>query len=187
MADFNSIKKDIKHRMGRSLEVLRQEFSGLRAGRANAALLEAISVDAYGSKMPINQVGTIGVPDARTLSVQVWDNSLVKSVEKAILESDLGLNPMSEGQVIRVPIPPLSEERRAEITKVASKYTENARIAVRNLRKEGMDTIKKLQKDGEISEDEQRRYENEIQKLTDETIKEMDDALENKEKDIMQV
>ena len=185
--DFASLKKDLKHRMDKSIEVLKQEFSGLRAGRANTGLLETVTVEAYGSRVPLNQVGNIGVVDSRMLSVQVWDKSQVKAVEKGILEANLGLNPIVDGQTVRVPIPPLSEERRNELKKVANKYTETARIAIRNVRREGMENIKKMQKDGNISEDEQRKFETEVQKMTDDSIKEMDEALAGKEKDIMQV
>lgn len=185
--NFTDLKKDLQTRMHKSVEVLKQEFSGLRAGRATTGLLESVMVEAYGAKVPINQVGNIGVLDARMLSVQVWDKTQVKAVEKGILEANLGLNPIVDGQVVRIPIPPLSEERRIELKKVANKYTENARIAVRNIRREGMETIKKMQKDGNISEDEQRKFESEVQKITDSSIKDMDEALANKEKDIMQV
>ena len=144
-------------------------------------------VEAYGSMTPLAQVGTISVPDARTLSVSVWDRSLAKAVEKAIMESDLGLNPSSDGQLIRIPVPPLSEERRRELSKVAGKYAENAKVAVRNIRRDALDEVKKLKKDNQISEDEEKRFENEIQKLTDEATKKADDLLAQKEKDILQV
>ncbi len=187
MADYNDIKQDAKTRMEKSLESLKNDFSGLRAGRAHASLLDGIMVEAYGSQSPLSQVGTVSVPDARTLSVSVWDKGLAKSVEKAIRESDLGLNPVSDGQLIRIPIPPLSEERRKELVKVAGKYSEQGKIAVRNVRRDALDGIKKLKKDNEISEDEEKKYENEIQKLTDETIKKIDEELARKEKDILQV
>jgi ribosome recycling factor len=178
---------DIQRRMNGAYEVLKDEFGGLRTGRASPALLEPIQVDAYGSKMPMNQVGTISAPDARLLSVQVWDKGLVTSVEKAIRESDLGLNPQTEGNVVRVPVPQLSEERRAEMAKVAGKYAEQARVAVRNVRRDGIDMLKKMEKDGEISQDEQHAWADEIQELTDETIKEIDEAVKVKEEEIMQV
>jgi ribosome recycling factor len=178
---------DLKRRMNGAVEVLRDEFGGLRTGRATPALLEPINVDAYGSSMPMNQVGTISAPDARMLSVQVWDNSLISSVEKAIRDSDLGLNPQTEGNVVRVPVPQLSEERRIEMTKVASKYAEQARVAVRNVRRDGIDDLKKMEKDGEISQDEQHAWADEIQALTDATIKEIDDAVAAKEAEILQV
>ena len=178
---------DLKRRMKGAVDVLKDEFSGLRTGRASPALLEPVQVDAYGSNMPLNQVGTISAPDARMLSVQVWDNSLISSVEKAIRDSDLGLNPQTEGNVVRVPVPQLSEERRVEMTKVASKYAEQARVAVRNVRRDGIDDLKKMEKDGEISQDEQHAWADEVQTLTDTTIKEIDNAVESKEMEILQV
>lgn len=187
MTDFNAIKEDTLARMEKSLDSLKADFGGLRAGRAHASLLDGILVDAYGSMTPLNQIGTISVPDARTLSVSVWDKGLAKSVEKALRESDLGLNPASDGQLIRIPIPPLSEERRRELVKIAGKYTEQCKIAVRNIRRDAMDEVKKLKKDSLISEDEEKRYNSDIQKWTDETIKKVDEQLANKEKDIMQV
>ena len=187
MSDYNEIKNDARTRMEKSFESLKADFGGLRAGRAHASLLDGILVEAYGSQSPLSQVGTVSVPDARTLSVSVWDKSLAKAVEKAIRESDLGLNPVSDGQLIRIPIPPLSEERRKELVKVAGKYAEQGKVAVRNVRRDALDGIKKLKKDNEISEDEEKKYGNEIQKLTDETIKKIDEELSRKEKDIMQV
>lgn len=187
MSDFSSIKNDANNRMDKTIETLKGEFSGLRAGRAHASLLDGIMVEAYGSMSPLAQVGTISVPDARTLSVSVWDRSMAKAVEKAIRESDLGLNPASDGQLIRIPIPPLSEERRKELVKVSGKYTEAAKVAVRNIRRDALDGIKKLKKDNAISEDDEKRYENEVQKLTDESIKKIDDLQAQKEKDILQV
>lgn len=187
MADYNDIKNDTKIRMEKSFESLKSDFGGLRAGRAHASLLDGIMVEAYGSPAPLSQVGTVSVPDARTLSVSVWDKGVAKAVEKAIRESDLGLNPVSDGQLIRIPIPPLSEERRKELVKVAGKYSEQAKIAVRNVRRDALDGIKKLKKDNAISEDEEKKYENEVQKLTDDTIKKIDEELARKEKDILQV
>ena len=178
---------DLKRRMNGAVDVLKGEFGGLRTGRATPALLEPIQVDAYGSSMPMNQVGTISAPDARMLSVQVWDNSLVAPVEKAIRDSDLGLNPQTEGNVVRVPVPQLSEERRVEMTKVASKYAEQARVAVRNVRRDGIDDLKKMEKDGDISQDEQHAWADEIQALTDAAIKEIDDTVAAKETEILQV
>jgi len=178
---------DLKRRMDGALQALHREFGGLRTGRAATSLLEPITVDAYGSQMPMNQVGTIGVPEPRLLTVQVWDNSLVKAVEKAIRDSGLGLNPQTEGNTVRVPIPDLSEERRAELKKVASRYAEQARVAVRNVRRDGMDGLKKAEKDGDISKDEHHGIADEIQKLTDKHIGDIDKALETKEKEIMQV
>ena len=186
-ANFESIKKDVSRRMAGAVEALIKEFGGLRTGRASVSLLEPITVDAYGSQMPMNQVGTIGVPESRMLTVQVWDKSLVKAVEKAIMESGLGLNPASDGQLVRVPIPALTEERRVELTKVASKYAEEARVAVRNVRRHAMDDLKKLEKDGDISQDEQHDYGRQVQEMTDDHIKQIDEALAAKESEIMQV
>lgn len=178
---------DLKRRMNGAFEVLKSEFGGLRTGRASPALLEPVQVEAYGSNMPMNQVGTVSAPDARTLSVQVWDNSLISVVERAIREANLGLNPQTEGNVVRVPIPQLSEERRIELTKVAGKYAEQARVAVRNVRRDGIDNLKKMEKGSEISQDEQRAWTDEIQILTDKVIKEIDDAVAVKESEILQV
>lgn len=180
-------KQDIQRRMEGAVEALQKEFSGLRTGRASASLLDPVIVDMYGSKMPLNQVGTISVPESRLISVQVWDASAVKSVEKAIRDAGLGLNPMPDGNNIRIPIPDLNEERRKELTKIAGKYSETARISVRNVRKDGMDAVKKMEKDGDISEDELKRLSDEVQKLTDDTIKEIDTLLSDKESDIMTV
>lgn len=184
---FNEIKEDVRTRMEKSIDSLKAEFGGLRAGRAHASLLDGVVVEAYGSMSPLSQVGSVSTPDARTLAVSVWDKSLVRAVEKAIMESGLGLNPMSDGQLIRIPIPPLSEERRTELVKVASKYAEAAKVAVRNIRRDGIDEVKKLKKDNSISEDDEKRYENEVQKLTDEAVKKIDEAFAAKEKDILQV
>lgn len=187
MTDFNEIKQDTITRMDKTIETLKGDFGGLRAGRAHASLLDNIMVEAYGNLTPISQVGTISVPDARTLSVSVWDKGLAKSVEKALRESDLGLNPVSDGQLIRIPIPPLSEERRKELVKIAGKYAEQNKVAIRNIRRDALDEIKKLKKDNLISEDEEKRYSNDVQKLTDDSIKKIDDLLASKEKDILQV
>ena len=178
---------DIKRRMEGSLNSLKAEFMGLRAGRASTAMLEPIIVEAYGSKMPMNQVGNISVPEPRLLTVTVWDAGLTSSVEKAIRESDLGLNPMAEGTLIRVPIPDLSEERRKDMVKVAGRYAEAARVAVRNVRRDGIEAARKLEKDSEISEDQRHDLETDIQKLTDDHVKQIDDALSNKETEITQV
>ena len=178
---------DIKRRMEGSLSSLKTEFMGLRAGRASTGMLEPVMVDAYGSKMPMSQVGNISAPEPRLLTVTVWDASLTSAVEKAIRESDLGLNPMAEGTLIRVPIPDLSEERRRDIVKVASRYAEAARVSVRNVRRDGIETARKMQKESLISEDELRDLEGDIQKLTDEHVKMIDDSLANKEKEITQV
>lgn len=180
-------ESDLKRRMDGALEALQREFSGLRTGRASTSLLENIQVDAYGSAMPLNQVASVSVPEPRLLTVQVWDNGNIKATEKAIQDAELGLNPQTEGNLIRVPIPELSEERREEMAKVAAKYAEQARIAVRNVRRDGMDTLKRMEKDGEISQDEHRVRGEDIQKLTDDHIKLVDELLETKEQEIMQV
>ena len=187
MTDYNTLKADTQSRMEKTIEAMKNDLAGLRAGRAHASLLDGVMVEAYGNLTPISQVGTIGVPDARTLSVSVWDKGLAKSVEKALRESDLGLNPMSDGQMIRIPIPPLSEERRRELVKIAGKYTEQGKVAIRNIRRDAMDEVKKMKKDALISEDEEKRYNNDIQKWTDDAIKKADDLYVAKEKDIMQV
>lgn len=187
MSESNLDLNDLKRRMDGALTKLREEFSGLRTGRASAALLDPITVDAYGAKMPLNQVGSVTVPEPRMLSVQVWDAGLVQSVEKAIMESNLGLNPMTEGQTLRIPLPELTQERRKDLTKVAHQYSEQARIAVRNVRRDGMDTLKKLENAKAIGEDVMHSQGDEVQKLTDTVIKEIDDALETKDADIMQV
>lgn len=185
--NFGTMKSDLERRMDGAVDVLHKEFAGLRSGRAATSLLEPINVDAYGSPMPMSQVGTIGVPEARMLTVQVWDKSLVSAVEKAIRESDLGLNPQVDGQMVRVPIPALTEERRAEFAKIAGKYAEETRIAIRNIRRHGMDDLKKAEKDGDVSKDEHHDYGVEIQELTDRHIGRVDEALANKETEIMQV
>jgi ribosome recycling factor len=177
----------LKKRMDGALDVLRKEFAGLRTGRASTALLEPVVVEAYGNKMPINQVGSISVPDARTITVQVWDKGLVTSVEKAIRAAPLGLNPQAEGQVIRVPIPQLSQERRQEIVKIAAKYAEQARVAVRNVRRDGMDMLKKMEKDHEISQDQHKNWSQKLQAMTDEHVKLIDTTVAQKDKEIMQV
>ncbi len=179
--------QEFGRRMDGALEVLRKEFAGLRTGRASAALLEPVHVNAYGSQMPLNQVGTVNVPEPRMISVQVWDRGLVAAVEKAIRDAGLGLNPMSEGNTVRVPIPELSRERRQELTKIAHKYAEQGRVAVRNVRRDGMDFLKKQEKDHKISEDEHKKLSEQMQKLTDEHVKKVDDALAQKEKEILQV
>ena len=178
---------DVKRRMQGALDVLIGEFGGLRTGRASSALLEPVMVDAYGSSIPMNQVGTVNVTDSRMISVQVWDQGLVASVEKAIRDSGLGLNPSKDGNSVRVPIPQLSEERRIELTKIAHKYCEQGRVAVRNIRRDGMDKLKRQEKDGEISKDEQRAWGDDLQKLTDGFTKEIDEALALKETEIMKV
>jgi ribosome recycling factor len=179
--------KELRRRMEKALQVLKDEFNGLRTGRASVNMLEPVHVEAYGSRMPLNQVGSISVPEPRLLTVQVWDASLVKAVEKAIREAGLGLNPQPEGNLIRVPVPQLNEERRQELTKVAGKYAEQGRVSIRNIRRDGMDGLKKQKSDGDISEDQQKRSTDEVQKLTDEFIKKIDQMLVDKEKDIMTV
>lgn len=179
--------KDIERRMKGALDALKHEFAGLRTGRASSAMLEPVVVEVYGSKMPINQVGSISVPEPRMLTVQVWDKNNVSAVEKAIRIADLGLNPMVDGALIRIPIPELNEERRQELQKVAAKYAEQARIAIRNVRHHGMDELKKMEKDGDLSEDESRLWSDEVQKLTDKYIKDVDHILATKEAEIMQV
>lgn len=176
--------KDLERRMQGALNVLKQEFGGLRTGRANTSLLDPITVDAYGTPMPLNQLATITVPEPRMISVQVWDRSLVEVADKAIRESGLGLNPIGEGQVLRIPIPELNEERRLEIAKQAAKYSEAARVAVRNVRRDGMDQLKRQEKEGEIGQDEQHTHGAEVQELTDAIIKEIDDTLSAKETEI---
>lgn len=177
----------IERRMRGAVENLKHEFGGLRTGRASPNLLDPIVVDAYGAQMPINQVGSISVPEPRMLSVSVWDRSMVSAVEKAIRNSGLGVNPVVDGTLIRIPIPELNQERRQEMVKLASKYTEQARVAVRNVRRDGMDQLKKLEKDGKISEDDHKIYADEVQSLTDKTIGEIDQLLGAKEKEITHV
>ena len=162
---FNELRTDMQTRVQKTIESLKKDFQGLRTGRASTGLLDSIMVDAYGSSVPINQVATVSVPEARMLSVNVWDKNLLKHVEKAIRESSLGLNPMNDGVSLRIPLPPLSEERRVELTKIAGRYTEEAKVAVRNIRRDILDKIKKSKNDNEISEDEQKRYEDEVQKI----------------------
>jgi ribosome recycling factor len=178
---------DIKRRMQASIQALRHELGGLRTGRASASLLEPIQVVAYGQSMPILQVATISIPEPRMISVQVWDRSMVGAVEKAIRDSNLGLSPTTEGQTLRIRIPELNEQRRKELVKVAHKYTEDARVAVRHIRRDGLDTLKKMLKDKTISEDDEKRHETEVQKATDQAIVEVDQVLASKEKEIMQV
>jgi ribosome recycling factor len=178
---------DLKRRMQGAVGVLRDELGGLRTGRASASLLDPITVEAYGARMPLNQVATVSVPEARLLSVQVWDRGMVNAVEKAIRDSNLGLNPSTEGQVLRLRIPELNQERRQELVKVAHKYAEQARVAVRHVRRDGMDHLKKVEKDGEMSSDDIDRLSKDVQKATDETIAEIDQTLAQKEKEILSV
>jgi ribosome recycling factor len=179
--------KEYNRRMDGALDVLRKEFAGLRTGRASVSLLEPVQVEAYGNRMPLNQVGSVNVPEPRLITVQVWDKSVVKAVEMAIREAGLGLNPMSDGQLVRVPIPDLTEERRNEITKIAHKYAEQARVSVRNVRRDAMDRLKKMEHDHEMSQDDHRDWNAKVQKLTDEHIKKIDDTLAAKEQEINQV
>jgi ribosome recycling factor len=178
---------EIERRMRGALGVLKQEFSGLRTGRASASLLDPIMVMAYGNPMPLNQVATVNVPEPRMITVQVWDKSQVNAVDKAIRESDLGLNPVVEGQLLRLPIPELNEERRHEIAKVAHKYAEQARVAVRNVRRDGMEHLKRAEKEGEMGKDEHHSLSTKVQELTDKIIKEIDETLATKEAEVMQV
>jgi ribosome recycling factor len=187
MTSGNFDINELKRRMQGATQSLKHELGGLRTGRAAASMLEPVQVEAYGSHMPLNQVATISVPEPRLLSVQVWDKSMVKAVEKAIVDSNLGLSPATEGQVLRLRIPELNEERRKELVKVAHKYAEAAKVAVRHVRRDGMDTIKKLEKNHEISEDDQKRLDNDVQKATDAMISEIDQLLAGKEKEILTV
>ena len=186
MADAYN-KEELDRRMNGAIGTLKTELSGLRTGRASAALLDPVKVEAYGNSVPISQVGSIGTPEARMITVQVWDKSLAKAVDKAIRDAGLGLNPQMDGQLLRIPLPELNQERRKELSKLAAKYAEAARIAVRNVRRDGNDLLKKLEKDGKISQDDQHTRADELQKLTDDHIKTIDAALHNKEQEIMQV
>ena len=178
---------NLDRRMTKALEALRHEFAGLRTGRASTSMLDAVKVSAYGTDMPLNQLATVNVPEPRMISVQVWDKANVKAVDKAIRDAGLGLNPQAEGQLIRVPIPEPTEQRRREMTKVAGQYAEHARVAVRNVRREGMDMLKHMERDGDLSEDEHKIWHDEVQKMTDATIAKIDEALAQKQKEIMQV
>jgi ribosome recycling factor len=180
-------KDDFDRRMNGAVATLKGEFSGLRTGRASTALLDPVTVEAYGNQVPINQVGTVSAPEPRLLTVQVWDKGLAKTVDKAIRDAGLGLNPQMDGQLIRIPIPELNEERRKELAKLASKYAEQARVAVRNVRRDGMELLKKLEKDHKIGQDEHHKLGDELQKLTDAHIKDIDHVLHAKEQEIMQV
>jgi len=178
---------ELKARMQKSISSLKDELAGLRTGRASASLLEPVTVEAYGTRMPLSQVATVTVPESRMLSVQVWDRSMANAVEKAIRDSGLGLNPVGEGAVIRVPLPDLNEERRRELTKVAHNYAEQARVAARHIRRDGMELLKKLEKDGDISQDDGRIQSDLVQKATDSTVAEIDTLVAVKEREIMQV
>jgi ribosome recycling factor len=176
-----------KDRMDRAIAALKEEFSGLRTGRANVGLVEPIHVEAYGSSVPLNSVGAISVPEPRMIVVSVWDKALVIAVEKAIRNAGIGLNPITDGTTLRIPVPPLTEERRRDLAKLAGKYAEQQRVAVRNVRREAMEELKKLEKDGEISQDDQKRFETEVQTFTDRSVKRIDETLKTKEQEIMQV
>jgi ribosome recycling factor len=178
-------KSDLQRRMHGAVEALKHDLGGLRTGRASTALLDPVTVEVYGAQMPLNQVATVSVPEARLLTVQVWDRSNIQPVEKAIRSAGLGLNPVSDGQLIRLPIPELTEERRKELAKLVGQYAEKAKIAVRNVRRDGMEHLKADEKKHDISEDERKRLEHEVQKLTDDTIKEIDAAADHKEKEIL--
>jgi len=178
-------KADLQRRMHGAVEALRHDLGGLRTGRASTALVDPIQVEVYGTNMPLSQVATVSVPEPRMLTVQVWDSSNVQPVEKAIRSAGIGLNPVTDGQLIRLPIPELTEERRKELAKLVGQYAEKARIAVRNVRRDGMDHLKQDEKKHQISEDERKRLETEVQKLTDETIKEIDELAHGKEKEIL--
>ena len=186
MADAYN-KDELDRRMNGAVATLKSELAGLRTGRASAALLDPVKVEAYGNTVPINQVGTISTPEARMITVQVWDKGLAKAVDKAIRDAGLGLNPQMDGQLLRIPLPELNQERRKELSKLAAKYAEAARVAVRNVRRDGMDLLKKLEKDGKISQDEHHTRGEVLQKLTDAHIKDVDTALHSKEQEIMQV
>jgi ribosome recycling factor len=178
-------KSDLQRRMHGAVDALKHDFSGLRTGRASTALVDTIHVEVYGSNMPLSQVATVSVPEPRTLTVQVWDRSNVQPVEKAIRAANLGLNPVTDGQLIRLPIPDLTEERRKELAKLVGQFSEKARIAVRNVRRDGMDHLKQDEKKHDISEDERKRLEHDVQKLTDDTIKEIDELAAAKEREIL--
>jgi len=178
---------DYESKMNKSLEVLKREFNGLRTGRASVSLLDSIYIDAYGSSVPLNQVSNISVPESRLITVQVWDETLLTAVESTIRNSDLGLNPMLEGNLIRIPIPELSEERRKELAKIASKYSEDCKVSVRNVRREAMEKIKVLEKDKEISKDESFKFSDQVQEITDKLIEKIDMLFSEKEKDILRV
>ena len=186
MADTYN-KDELNRRMNGAVATLKGEFSGLRTGRASPALLDPVNVEAYGNVVPISQVGTISTPEARMITVQVWDKGLAKAVDKAIRDAGLGLNPQMDGQLLRIPLPELNQERRKELSKLASKYAEAARVAVRNVRRDGMELLKKLEKDHKIGQDEHHTKGDELQKLTDAHIKDIDNSLHTKEQEIMQV
>ena len=183
----NALQKELSEKMDKAMAALDRELAGLRTGRASVNLLNFVQVEAYGSRMPISQVATVSTPDAVTISVQVWDAGMAKAVEKGIVEANLGLNPIREGQSIRINMPPLSQERRAELVKIAHKYGESSKVSMRNIRKAGMDSVKKMEKDGDISEDEMHKYSDEVQKMTDTYVKDIDAKIKYKEEDIMKI
>jgi ribosome recycling factor len=178
---------ELKTRMDKAMSILDHEFKGLRTGRASINLLDPVMVEAYGSRMPLNQVATVSTPDARTIAVQVWDKGMVKAVEKGIADANLGVNPASDGQVVRMSIPLLTEDRRKELAKLCGKYGENVKIAVRNVRRDGMDNLKKLEKDAVIGEDEHHKISDEVQKLTDDFVAKIDAQVKQKEQEILTV
>jgi len=180
-------KDELSRRMDGAVATAKSELAGLRTGRASVALLDPVKVDAYGNLMPLNQVGTVSTPEPRLLTVQVWDKGMVKAVDKAIRDAGIGLNPQADGQLIRIPIPELNEDRRKELVKLAHKYSEAARVAVRNVRRDGMDALKKAEKDGKIGQDEHHKQSDVLQKLTDAHIRDIDQALQHKEQEVMQV
>lgn len=184
---YQALKADLQHKMQVSVDHVKKEFGGLRTGRASTALLESVMVEAYGAMTPLSQVASISVPEPRLLSVSVWDKGLAKATEKAIRDANLGVNPMADGTLIRVPIPPLTSERRVELTKIAHKYAEHARVSIRNVRRDGNEALKKMEKDGDISQDDHRKFSEEVQKMTDSYIAKVDDALKHKEQEITQV
>ena len=179
--------KELQRRMDGTVSALRNDLSGLRTGRASANIVEPLMVDAYGSKMPMNQVANVSVPDARTVQIQVWDTGLVRAVDKAVRDSNLGLNPVIDGQLLRIPMPEMTEDRRKEVVKIANEYTEKARVAARHVRRDGMDQLKKAEKDGDMGKDDAHSQSELVQKMTDDTVKEIDSVLASKEAEIMQV
>jgi len=183
----DALVKDVRRRMDGALDVFKKELGGLRTGRASVSLLDPVTVDAYGTTMPLNQVANVSAPESRMIVVQVWDRGLVKAVDAAVRESGLGLNPQTEGQTLRVPIPALSEERRRELTKVAHKYAEHAKVSVRNVRRDGLEALKKKEKDREITQDQHRKLEKDVQTVTDAMIEKVDEVLQQKEKEILHV
>lgn len=184
MADERFDSNDLERRMRAAIDTLKREFGGLRTGRASVALLDPVQVEIYGQRMPLNQVGTVSVPEPKTISVQVWDKAAVSAVDRAIREANLGLNPIVDGTMLRLPLPPLTKERRQELVKLAHKYAEQAKVAVRNVRRDGMEKLKQLEKKGSISKDEQHKWSSDVQQLTDNIIKDIDEVLATKDKEI---